>query len=92
MDNLTTKLRIFKALNKAFTAKLVDKFYSITLRDNEIALQGRFSQISIKYINSIIGTTSNDWCVSNSGYIESNLKKDFFVVDGIQIQVEITLT
>jgi len=92
MENSITKLTIFKALNKAFTTKLVDKFYSISLRDKEISLQGRFSQISIKDINSIIGTTSNDWVVSNSGYIETNLKKDFFIVNGEQIQIEITLT
>ncbi len=96
MDNSTTKLTIFKALNKAFTTKLVDKFYSISLRDKEISLQGRFSQISIKDINTAIGTTSNDWSVSNSGYfvedIEINLKEDFLIVNGEQIKIEITLT
>ena len=75
MDNSTTKLTIFKALNKAFTTELVNKFYSISLRDKEISLQGRFSQISINNINSTIGTTSNDWNVKDSGYIEINLKE-----------------
>jgi hypothetical protein len=92
MDNSTTKLTIFKALNKAFTTELVDKFYSISLRDKEISLQGRFSQISINNINSTIGTTSNDWNVKDSGYIEINLKEDFLIVDGKQIKIEITLT
>jgi hypothetical protein len=92
MDNSTTKLTIFKALNKAFTTELVDKFYSISLRNNEISLQGRFSQISIKDINNAIGTNSNDWSVKDSGYIEINLKEDFLIVDGKQIKIEITLT
>jgi len=55
-------------------------------------LQGRFSQISINNINSTIGTTSNDWNVKDSGYIEINLKEDFLIVDGKQIKIEITLT
>ena len=92
MDNSITKLEIFKALNVAFTTKLVDKFYSISLRNKQIALQGRFSEISVKEINHTISTTSKDWSVSDSGYIETNLKKDFFIVNGEQIQIEITLT
>ena len=92
MKNSTTKLEIFKALNKVFTSSLLDEFYAITIYRNDISLQGEFNNISVKDINSSFGINSNEWSVSDSGHIELNIDKDLFNVNGKGMTIRITLT
>jgi len=89
-------LEIMKAVDKALTSSVLEKFYSISvLSGDEVKLQGCYRPYLMEEVNKAFGLEMRDWHISQGGYIilEINQEgKKLFNIDGTPINIRFCLT